>query len=63
MDKSEMKKEMPDKGKSEKPKSKKSSPWISFVKAYAKKNKMKYNEALKDPKLKAAYAKSKKSKK
>tara|TARA_R100000329_G_C7505766_1_gene178077 strand:- start:236 stop:358 length:123 start_codon:yes stop_codon:yes gene_type:complete len=36
--------------------------WIEFVKAYAKKNKMKYSEALKDSGLKAAYAKSKKSK-
>ncbi len=34
--------------------------WINFVKSYAKKNKMKYNEALKDPKLKSAYEKSKK---
>ena len=34
--------------------------WIEFVKSYAKKNKMKYNEALKDPKLKGAYEKSKK---
>ena len=33
--------------------------WIEFVKSYAKKNKMKYNEALKDPKLKSAYQKSK----
>jgi len=33
--------------------------WIEFVKAYAKKNNMKYNEALKDPKLRAAYNKSK----
>ena len=33
--------------------------WIMFVKSYAKKNNMKYNEALKDPKLKAAYNKSK----
>ena len=33
--------------------------WIEFVKSYASKNKMKYNEALKDPKLKAAYNKSK----
>ena len=33
--------------------------WIKFVKAYAKKNNMKYNEALKDPKLKAEYKKSK----
>tara|TARA_R110002096_G_scaffold248690_1_gene441100 strand:+ start:18416 stop:18667 length:252 start_codon:yes stop_codon:yes gene_type:complete len=33
--------------------------WIEFVKAYASKNKMKYNEALKDPKLKIAYNKSK----
>ena len=33
--------------------------WISFVKAFAKKEGMKYNEALKSPKLKAAYNKSK----
>ena len=38
------------------------NPWLDFVKSYAKKNKMKYNEALKDPKLKEAYNKSKKSK-
>ena len=36
-----------------------SNSWIQFVKSYASKNKMKYNEALKDPKLKAAYNKSK----
>jgi len=29
--------------------------WIEYVKAYAKKNNMKYNEALKDPKCKAGY--------
>ena len=34
--------------------------WIDFVKSYASKNKMKYGEAMKDPKLKIAYAKSKK---
>ena len=34
--------------------------WIDFVKSYAKKNNMKYNEALKDKGLKAAYEKSKK---
>lgn len=33
--------------------------WISFVKDYAAKNNMKYNEALKSPGLKAAYNKSK----
>jgi hypothetical protein len=33
--------------------------WINFVKSYAKKNKMKYNEALKDPGLRKAYDKSK----
>ena len=33
--------------------------WIDFVKSYAKKNKMKYNEALKDPKLQQEYNKSK----
>jgi len=33
--------------------------WIEFVKSYAKKNDMKYNEALKDKGLKAAYEKSK----
>ena len=50
--------------KEEKPKAKKGgSPWITFVKQYAKKNKMKYNEALKDPKIKSAYEKSKKGKK
>lgn len=36
-----------------------SNSWINFVKAYASKNDMKYNEALKDPKLKVAYDKSK----
>jgi hypothetical protein len=39
------------------------SKWIEFVKDYAKKNKMKYNEALKDKKLKSAYEKSKKGEK
>ena len=29
--------------------------WIEYVKAYAKKNNMKYSEALKDPKCKAGY--------
>jgi hypothetical protein len=29
--------------------------WITYVKEYAKKNNMKYNDALKDPKLKAGY--------
>ncbi len=33
--------------------------WIEFVKAYAKKNNMKYNEALKDKGLREAYNKSK----
>ena len=33
--------------------------WIEFVKSYAKKNNMKYNDALKDPKLKKEYEKSK----
>ena len=37
------------------------SAWITFVKAWAIKNKMKYNEALKSPKLKADWAKEKKS--
>tara|TARA_B110000285_G_scaffold222955_1_gene277790 strand:+ start:10009 stop:10212 length:204 start_codon:yes stop_codon:yes gene_type:complete len=37
--------------------------WIEFVKSYASKNKMKYSEALKDPKLKIAYAKSQGKKK
>ena len=36
--------------------------WIDFVKDYAKKNNLKYNDALKDTGLKAAYEKSKKSK-
>lgn len=31
--------------------------WINYVKAYAKKNNMKYSEALKDPKCKAGYKK------
>jgi hypothetical protein len=31
--------------------------WIEYVKAYAKKNNMKYNEALKDPKMKEGYKK------
>ncbi len=34
--------------------------WITFVKDYAKKNNLKYNEALKDSGLKSAYQKSKK---
>jgi hypothetical protein len=33
--------------------------WIEFVKSYAKKHNMKYNEALKDKGLKVAYNKSK----
>ena len=33
--------------------------WIEYVKFYAKKNNMKYNDALKDPKLKAGYKKHK----
>lgn len=33
--------------------------WITFVKKYASDNKMKYNEALRSPALKAAYNKSK----
>ena len=33
--------------------------WITFVKEYAKNNNMKYNEALKDPKLKKEYDASK----
>ncbi len=33
--------------------------WIEFVKSYAKKKGMKYNEALKDPNLKKEYDKSK----
>ncbi len=37
-----------------------SNSWIMFVKAYSAKNKMKYNEALKDSGLKSAYQKSKK---
>ena len=35
--------------------------WIEFVKDFAKKNKMKYNEALKSPKIKPAWEKHKKS--
>ena len=31
--------------------------WVEYVKAYAKNNNMKYNEALKDPKLKEGYNK------
>ena len=38
-----------------------SNSWIMFVKAYSAKNKMKYNDALKDKGLKSAYQKSKKS--
>jgi hypothetical protein len=34
---------------------KKTSPWIAHVKAFAKQHKMKYNEALKDPKCRASY--------
>lgn len=37
--------------------------WIEFVKDWAAKKKMKYSEALKDPALKAAYAKKKGAKK
>lgn len=33
--------------------------WIEFIKAYAKDHKMKYSEALKDPKAKEAYHKQK----
>lgn len=33
------------------------SPWITHVKAFAKKHKMKYNEALKNPKCKETYKK------
>ena len=33
--------------------------WIAFVKEYASKHNMKYNEALKSPGLKAEYNKSK----
>jgi hypothetical protein len=33
------------------------SKWIEHVKAFAKKHKMKYNEALKDPRCKASYYK------
>jgi hypothetical protein len=36
---------------------KKTSSWIEHVKAYAKKNKIKYPEALKDPKCRASYKK------
>jgi len=35
------------------------SAWITFVKSYASKNKMKYNEALKDKGLKMAWEKEK----
>lgn len=31
------------------------SPWITHVKAYAKKHGIKYNEALKDPKCRQSY--------
>jgi len=31
--------------------------WIEFVRMYAKKNNMKYNEAMKDPQCKASYKK------
>ncbi len=34
--------------------------WITFVKDYAKKKGLKYNDALKDKGLKSAYEKSKK---
>lgn len=33
--------------------------WIMFLKKWAKDNKMKYSEAIKDPKVKVAYNKSK----
>jgi len=35
------------------------SAWTDFLKAYASKNKMKYNEAMKDPKVKDAWKKEK----
>lgn len=38
---------------------KKPSKWVEFVKAYAKKHNMKYNEALKDSKCKSEYHNSK----
>jgi len=40
---------------SDKPKSRKANPWISHVKDWAKKHKMSYRDAMKDPKMKAAY--------
>ena len=40
----------------EKPK-KQPNKWIVFVKDYAKKNNLKYMEALKDPKIKEMYNK------
>jgi hypothetical protein len=33
--------------------------WTDFLKSYAKKNKMNYSQALKDPKARAAYNKDK----
>jgi len=59
MDKKDMKKDMK-KEPAKKGGKKKASSWIVFVKAYAKKNNMKYNEALK--KAGPEYKKSKASK-
>ena len=33
------------------------NPWITHVKAYAKKHKMSYTMAMKDPKCKSSYKK------
>ena len=39
------------------------SPWIAHVKAFAKENGLKYNEALRDPNLKVGYVKVERVKK
>lgn len=33
------------------------NPWIAHVKAFAEKHKMKYTDALKDPRCKSSYTK------
>ena len=44
-------------------KMKTTSPWIAHVKAFAKENGLKYNEALRDPNLKVGYVKVERVKK
>jgi hypothetical protein len=38
------------------------NPWITFVKAFASKHSLKYSDAIKDPRCKAEYQKSKSGK-